>query len=715
MSTTVLELSKNTFTKYATHLTSSNDPVMSIEDFVNAIAPANEDYHKISRNSYASLFQVADRTQKGYITYPEWSDFVQLLGQPDAEYRIAFDIFSQVSKSDAQPRQDGRQAVDFDKFVQLFESHKSPDALPFSWEGSWANLYVGEAPHRHDLPYNLFCQMVSGLMGERVRQAFLYYDTTKSGFIKPEQFGTIITKTAAHKLSDTLLGSLHTLCDVSNTSRVSYATVRAFLNILRQADMVDLIAQNATKQTKDGKISSADFIAEAARSTRFSLFTPLEIDILFHFASINADDADQKKNQNVDNCHRRLSLNDFRKVFDPLWQDPRELYQASQIRKFAAAKNAHTDPKRFLGSVFESVYNFALGSVAGAFGATVVYPIDLVKTRMQNQRKTTPGQPTLYKNSLDCFRKVVAREGFRGLYSGLGPQLIGVAPEKAIKLTVNDLVRGMAANDAGHIPLHSEILAGGTAGACQVVFTNPLEIVKIRLQIQGAQVKGNTMMSASAATATSSAPRQSAVSIVRSLGLLGLYKGASACLLRDVPFSAIYFPTYAHLKKDFFGEGPNKKLTTWQLLTAGAIAGMPAAYLTTPFDVIKTRLQVEAKQGESSYRGLRHAATTILKEEGFAAFFKGGPARILRSSPQFGCTLAAYEFLHEFVPYNNHPKLEAGHAVPSSEGTDVDHPFQYLRSRNALKILLDIDDNFGKPGLLTAERAKLIPGLKALN
>jgi solute carrier family 25 aspartate/glutamate transporter 12/13 len=60
---------------------------------------------------------------------------------------------------------------------------------------------------------------------------------------------------------------------------------------------------------------------------------------------------------------------------------------------------------------------------------------------------------------------------------------------------------------------------------------------------------------------------------VRSLGLLGLYRGMSACLLRDIPFSAIYFPTYAHMKKDVFKEGYHgKQLSFYETLAAAAIA-----------------------------------------------------------------------------------------------------------------------------------------------
>ncbi|TKA74261.1 hypothetical protein B0A49_06469 [Cryomyces minteri] len=665
------------FMKHARKDEQTDEYYLGEEEFIEAIAPESEDYHKIKRSQYAILFRVADRRRTGRVTLQDWGTFDNLLSKPDAEYEIAFRLFDT----------DGTGVVTFDEFQKLYNLNKGENTIPFDWNSEWASLYIGRKRKRHDMTYPQFSQMLRGLQGERVRQAFHYFDTNGDGYIEPEDFQRIILETSSHKLSDHLLENLQTLCNISSGSKISYANVRAFQNIIREMDLVELIIRNATKKSEDGKITRTDFLNEAARITRFSLFTPMEADILFHFAGLDAPSG-------------RLAVSDFAKVLDASWHNAYDFgVKAAGIASDTAAKMS-SKGQGLLYGVLESAHHFALGSLAGAFGAFMVYPIDLVKTRMQNQRSQRVGE-MLYKNSLDCARKVVKNEGFLGLYSGVLPQLVGVAPEKAIKLTVNDLVRGRYSDPkTGAIWLPHEILAGGSAGACQVVFTNPLEIVKIRLQVQGEIAK------------TTDTPRRSAMWIVRNLGLVGLYKGANACLLRDVPFSAIYFPTYNHLKRDYFGESPNKKLGIVQLLTAGAIAGMPAAYLTTPCDVVKTRLQVEARKGEQTYKGLVDCAKTVYRQEGFRAFFKGGPARILRSSPQFGFTLAGYEVLQNLLPLpgSEHANDPRGHAEPAVGLAEARAPLPFIRSRNALKVILDLDESFGKPKMPKGQSWVGIPG-----
>ncbi|KAF2254551.1 calcium-binding mitochondrial carrier protein-like protein Aralar1 [Trematosphaeria pertusa] len=670
------QLMRSTFMRHAQKDESTGEYYLSEDEFIEAVAPGSEDYHKIKRYQYGILFTVADRDMKGRVNLQDWAVFQNLLAKPDAEYEVIFRFFDR----------DRTGYINFDEFFKIWKAHKGEDSLPFNWNSEWATLYIGSKDKRHVMTYPQFAQMLRGLQGERVRQAFVYFDRNKDGFIEPEEFQRIIRETASHKLSDYLLENLPTLCNISAGSKISYANVRAFQNMIQQMDMVELIIRNATSKSADGKITRTDFLNEASRVSRFNLYTPMEADILFHFAGL-------------DDPSGRLALRDFARVLDPSWHTAYSI-GASTIAD--AGQKAFASTRSILHDVLESIHHFALGSLAGAFGAFMVYPIDLVKTRMQNQRSSAVGQ-VLYKNSIDCARKVIKNEGIKGLYSGVLPQLVGVAPEKAIKLTVNDLVRGKFTDKkTGNIWWGWELLAGGTAGGCQVIFTNPLEIVKIRLQVQGEVAK-----------TVEGTPKRSAMWIVRNLGLVGLYKGASACLLRDVPFSAIYFPAYSHLKRDYFGESPQKSLGVLQMLTAGAIAGMPAAYFTTPCDVIKTRLQVEARKGEATYTGLRHAAKMIYQQEGFKAFFKGGPARIMRSSPQFGFTLAGYELLQRALPMpGTHSGDEgpSGHLEPGVGLAEAKAPLPLLRSRNALKVILDLDENFGRPRLPPGKTWTGIPG-----
>lgn len=77
---------------------------------------------------------------------------------------------------------------------------------------------------------------------------------------------------------------------------------------------------------------------------------------------------------------------------------------------------------------------------------------------------------------------------------------------------------------------------------------------------------------------------------------------------------------------------------------------MPAAFLTTPCDVVKTRIQSKPQPGIQPYVGISNTFKRIVKEEGAGALFKGGIARVCRSSPQFGFTLAAYELFQKTIP-----------------------------------------------------------------
>jgi solute carrier family 25 aspartate/glutamate transporter 12/13 len=124
-----------------------------------------------------------------------------------------------------------------------------------------------------------------------------------------------------------------------------------------EMDMVERIIREATKKSKDGRIDQTDFLNHAAASSRYSLFTPMEASIIFHFAGRGAS--------------QRLALIDFAQFLDPRWKSPREEQMEQKL------KPGVTLVQKFL----HSAYNFVQGGIAGAFGATVVYPIDMVKTR----------------------------------------------------------------------------------------------------------------------------------------------------------------------------------------------------------------------------------------------------------------------------------------------------------------------------------------------
>ncbi|WVN89861.1 uncharacterized protein L203_105091 [Cryptococcus depauperatus CBS 7841] len=539
--------------------------------FIDAIAPTDEGFSKIKREQYGNLFRVADSSDRGLVSFEDFVVFETCKRTPDADYQLAFQVFDV----------DASGSIEFDEFKHVLSANIAASNIPFDFDCNWMKLYVGKRGDRHVLGYHEFTQLIKGYQGERLRQAFHYFDKDGDGYINPEEFQKIIIEIAGHKLSNSVLERLPTLCTMNPGKKISYSEVIAFHNIIREMDAVERIIEHAVQKSKDGRIAVSDFLDEAAGSMRYGMFTPME----------------------------RLALADFQALLDAKWQPPDVALIHEKTLKSGG----------FLAEMAQSTYNFIQGGIAGGIGAYAVYPIDLVKTRLQNQRATVVGE-VLYRNAFDCIKKVYTNEGgVRAFYRGVMPQLVGVAPEKAIKLTVNDLVRKKGTDpETGRITLPMELVAGGSAGGCQVVVTNPLEIIKIRLQMAGeiTRAEGGTTAS------------RGALHIVRQLGLVGLYKGATACFVRDIPFSMIYFTAYAHLKKDFFKEGRHGKVLSFgELLIAAGVAGMPAAYLTTPADVVKTRLQSQARAGQTIYKGIADGLLKIFQEEGLKSLFKGGLAR----------------------------------------------------------------------------------------
>ncbi|XP_012691870.1 calcium-binding mitochondrial carrier protein Aralar1 [Clupea harengus] len=640
---------KEIFLKHASVTESDGEQYMTPGDFVqkylglHTLPNHNPDTVKL-------IAGVADTTKDGLISFQEFLAFESILCVPDALFIVAFQLFDKTGTGD----------ISFENVRDIFSETTVHHHIPFNWNCEFIRLHFGNDRKRH-LSYLEFTQFLQELQLEHARQAFAQKDKGKIGVISACDFSDIMSTIRHHVLTPFVEENLVSVAGGGTSHMVSFSFFNAFTSLLNNMELIRKIYSTLSGTNKNTEVTKGEFIQAA---NKFGQITPMEIDILYQLSGLHSHSG-------------RVTFADIERIA-PL-EEGAMPYHLAEVQR----QHPHGDVHRPVWlQAAESAYRFSLAAVAGATGATAVYPIDLVKTRLQNQRSTGSFVGELmYKNSFDCAKKVLRYEGFSGFYRGLLPQLIGVAPEKAIKLTVNDFVRDKFTNKDDTIPLFAEVLAGACAGGSQVVFTNPLEIVKIRLQVAGEIATG---------------PRVSALNVVRDLGFFGLYKGAKACFLRDIPFSAIYFPVYAHTKASFADE--EGRLGALQLLAAGAIAGVPAASLVTPADVIKTRLQVAARAGQTSYTGVIDCFRKIMQEEGFKALWKGAGARVFRSSPQFGVTLVTYELLQRwfYVDFGGHrpagseptPKSRISQLPPTSP----DHVGGY---RLAAATFAGVEEKFG--------------------
>ncbi|KAI0559090.1 mitochondrial carrier protein precursor [Gracilaria domingensis] len=263
--------------------------------------------------------------------------------------------------------------------------------------------------------------------------------------------------------------------------------------------------------------------------------------------------------------------------------------------------------------------------VASAISTAVVHPIDSIKTRLQARAaRLTEAEPNLFEN----------------LYKGIFSNILKEAPNAAIYLGVYELCKSILTNLSftsffQELPLLTFMVAGALGDAIGSVVRVPAEIVNKRLQIG---VNSNWSSALRDAFLTPSGRKASVVAW-------------QAVLLRDVPYGGLQIMLYEfgklmlvshpHLFNGYFSQGG-----VMADVFVGATAGALAAMITTPADVLVTRLSVReasAKQDAAS-PGILATARHILTTEGPVGFFRGTLQRGVYYAPLIGLFFALYEF-----------------------------------------------------------------------
>ncbi|GLU05936.1 hypothetical protein SLE2022_230090 [Rubroshorea leprosula] len=230
------------------------------------------------------------------------------------------------------------------------------------------------------------------------------------------------------------------------------------------------------------------------------------------------------------------------------------------------------------------------------------------------------------------------------------------------------------------------LVAGGVAGGVSRTAVAPLERLKILLQVQNPHsIRYNGTI-------------QGLKYIWRTEGFRGLFKGNGTNCARIIPNSAVKFFSYEEASKGILWlyrqQTGNKdaQLTPILRLGAGACAGIIAMSATYPMDMVRGRLTVQTDQSPRRYRGIFHALSTVLREEGPRAVYKGWLPSVIGVVPYVGLNFAVYESLKDWLikskPYglvdsselSVTTKLACG-AAAGTVGQTVAYPLDVIRRR----------------------------------
>ncbi|KAJ2664660.1 hypothetical protein IWW48_000605 [Coemansia sp. RSA 1200] len=284
-----------------------------------------------------------------------------------------------------------------------------------------------------------------------------------------------------------------------------------------------------------------------------------------------------------------------------------------------------------------SAMHLGAGALSGVTSCVLLQPFDLLKTRIQQSHAQSATSPT--KNPVvKAIRSVITTEGVLGLWRGTVPSLLRNAPGTSLYFYflnhTKNMCLAMENRISGNIPRTklssmSNMAVGASSRAMAGFLLMPGTLLKVHCESSLYKYAG--IMGA-------------AKEIWRSGGLRGFFVGAVPTAIRDAPYAGLYMLMYEAIKskeRDFALKRSVDLAETTITMVAGVLAGLSASYLTQPFDLVKTRMQLRPIE----YPTVLQSFAKILREESFVGFFRGISLRVLRKGIQASLVFTLYEWV----------------------------------------------------------------------
>jgi len=279
----------------------------------------------------------------------------------------------------------------------------------------------------------------------------------------------------------------------------------------------------------------------------------------------------------------------------------------------------------FDGTAF--LKDFAAGGISAAVSKTAVAPIERVKLLLQVQAISKQiAADKQYKGIIDCFVRIPKEQGFSAFWRGNLANVIRYFPTQALNFAFKDKYKqvflgGVDKNTQFGRYFVGNLASGGAAGATSLCFVYPLDFARTRLAADVG--KGGAREFTGLGNCLTKT--------FKSDGLGGLYRGFGVSVQGIIIYRAAYFGFYDTAR----GMLPDPKNTPIYISWAIAqVVTTVAGIVSYPFDTVRRRMMMQSgrKATEIIYKSTIHCWSTIAKQEGTGAFFKGAFSNVLRGT-----------------------------------------------------------------------------------